>query len=64
MRAALLKRIHQTWRPHLRDSQIAIWSRRCLRDAPYAKVAGQTVRVITRGTLACGYASVVQVLMQ
>jgi hypothetical protein len=29
-----------------------------------AKVTGQSVRVITRGTLACGYASVAQIMMQ
>ena len=29
-----------------------------------AKVAGQRVRVVTRGTLACGYAAVAQILMQ
>jgi len=29
-----------------------------------AKATGQTVRVITRGTLACGYASVAQIMME
>jgi hypothetical protein len=28
-----------------------------------AKLTGQSVRVLTRGTLACGYASVAQVMM-
>jgi len=29
-----------------------------------SKLTGQPVRVITRGTLACGYASVAQIVMQ
>jgi hypothetical protein len=28
-----------------------------------AKISGRTVRVLTRGTLACGYASVAQIMM-
>ena len=29
-----------------------------------AKISGRTVRVITRGTLSCGYASVAEILME
>jgi hypothetical protein len=29
-----------------------------------AKLAGRTVRVLTRGTIACGYASVAQIMME
>ena len=29
-----------------------------------AKISGKTVRVITRGTLSCGYASVAEILME